>query len=108
MNGRDKNDFLFIFAMFNASLERKVYNTILSIMGPLTVLIVDDSNVLSLTDNLIIDFILSIIIWEIPFVIGVPGITTFIVVFLTWTQYSTNKMVHMHVNTNKRDDKDEQ
>ena len=76
MNEKDKDEFVFIFTMFNASLKRKIFNILLILLGPLIILLIDNSNVLKFTNNLVIDVIITFMIWEMPFLIGVPAFTT--------------------------------
>lgn len=97
MNKRDKDEFLFVFIMFNKSLKKKFFNALIILLGPLILLLIDDSFVLKFTDNLVANLIVSFMIWELPFLLGTPACTTLIALFLTWVQCSTNKMVHCHL-----------
>ena len=97
MNEKDKDEFVFIFTMFNTSLKRKIFNILLILLGPLIILLIDDSNVLKFTNNLVIDVIITFMIWELPFLVGVPAFTTLRTSFLSGAQYSANKMIHCHL-----------
>lgn len=101
MNEKDKDEFVFIFIKFYTSFERKFFNVLLISLGPLILLLIGDSFVLKFTNNLVIDVIVSFMIWEIPFLIGVPAFTTLLSLFLSWIQCSTNKMVHCHLYIRK-------
>lgn len=107
MNEKDKDEFVFIFTMFNTSLKRKIFNILLILLGPLIILLIDNSNVLKFTNNLVIDVIITFMIWELPFLMGVPAFTTLLTLFLSWAQYSANKMVHcrLYVEENKENKK---
>lgn len=108
MNKRDKDEFLFVFITFNKSLKKKIFNVLIILLGPLILLLIDDSFVLKFTDNLVTDFIVSFMIWELPFLIGTPACTTLIALFVTWVQCSANKMVHCHLYVKKNEEnKDE-
>ena len=97
MNEKDKDEFVFIFTMFNTSLKRKIFNILLILLGPLIILLIDNSNVLKFTNNLVIDVIITFMIWEMHFLIGVRAFSKLLRLCLFWSEYSDNEMVHCHL-----------